>query len=165
MAIRKPNKETVVTEMLAELAKGISFNACQDLMDLTWSLPPSTFKRYWKEANSRYQRVDLEAQREIAHVIVEGIKQQTKSRILDKYERMEILSQIARGEILVPKPMVCDGVIEHPTVEPDWQSRKAAIAELNKMDGEYAPVRKEIASTGELKVSTVVKWGDNEISI
>ena len=160
----KPNKETIVTEMLVELAKGISFNDCKDLMDLNWSLPPSTFKRYWKEANSRYQGIDKEAQKEIAHLIAEGIKQQTKSRILDKYERMEILSQIARGEILVSKPMVCDGVIEHPAVEPDWQSRKAAINELNKMDGSHEPTRKDITSKGE-KIGTVVKWGDNEISI
>lgn len=56
-------------------------------------------------------------------------------------ERMSILSKIARGEIPLKKPMVCDGVIEEIEVVPDWMDRKNAIAELNKMDGSYQPTK------------------------
>lgn len=162
MAITR--KENIITEMLTELARGITYKDCLDLMDLNWSLGPSTFKRYWKEANDRYRGFNVTAQKAIEATVVELATEKARSRILDKYERMEILSQIARGEVIVPKPMVCDGVIEYPAVEADWQSRKAAIAELNKMDGEYAPIKKDITTGGE-KINTVVKWGDNEISI
>lgn len=66
-----------------------------------------------------------------------------KSKILTVIERMEILSAIAKGEIPLTKPMVVDKNIENVPVVPDWMDRRAAIAELNKMQGEYAPVKTE----------------------
>lgn len=56
-------------------------------------------------------------------------------------ERLEILTQIARGEIPLSKPMVADGIIEMVPIVPDWMDRKNAISELNKMDGSYAPTK------------------------
>lgn len=59
-------------------------------------------------------------------------------------ERKEVLSQIARGEIPLKKPMVCDGDIVEVPVVPDWMDRRNAIAELNKMDGSYAAIKQNI---------------------
>lgn len=72
-----------------------------------------------------------------------------KSKILTVIERMEILTEIARGGIPLYKPMVCNGIIEHVPVCPNWMDRKNAIAELNKMEGEYAPTKADITSKGE----------------
>ena len=64
-------------------------------------------------------------------------------------EIQEILTQIAKGEIPLVKHIVCDGVIQEVDVVPAWADRRAAIAELNKMEGDYAPVKKDITSGGE----------------
>ena len=149
MANLKPNKENIITEILIELEKGISFTACAELFDMNWSLPSTTFKRYWKEANERYQTVNVTAQKELSDIFLEGKKEALKKAILTKHERMEILTQIAKGEIPLVKHIVCDGVIQEVEVVPAWADRKAAIAELNKMDGEYAPIKKDITSGGE----------------
>lgn len=65
--------------------------------------------------------------------------------IADAAERMQVLTQIMRGEIKLKKHIVCDGVIEECEVVPDWTDRKNAIAELNKMQGDYAPTKTDIS--------------------
>lgn len=87
----------------------------------------------------------------------EAAKQLAPNSIADVAERMQVLTQIMRGEIPLKKPMVCDGVIELIDVVPDWMDRKAAIAELNKMGGDYAPAKTDITSGGkELRQSVII---------
>ena len=65
--------------------------------------------------------------------------QHHKFNIMSIVERQHILSQIARGEIMLRKPIVVKGEIQHIEVAPDWTDRRNAIAELNKMDGAAQP--------------------------
>lgn len=92
------------------------------------------------QANNK-KIVDL-ANDKAAEIIVEG-------SIADVNERMVILTKIMRGEIPLIKPMVCDGMIEEIPIVPDWSERRAAIAELNKMDGSYAPMKSEVKEIKE----------------
>ncbi len=60
---------------------------------------------------------------------------QPKPTIAGRDERMEILTLIARAQIVWEKPATastpsCD-------LKPDFAERRQAIAELNKMDGAY----------------------------
>lgn len=91
----------------------------------------------------------------------EGVQKEIEARkekILTVVERMEILSSIARGEIPLTKPIVVDKSIELIKVVPDWMDRKSAIAELNKMQGEYAPAKIDHTTKGEkLPAPTIVK--------
>jgi hypothetical protein len=143
----KPNKENIITDILIELEIGITYTDCLALFDLNWSIPTTTFKRYWKEANLRYKEVNLKAQKVFEDTILQSAKDRLKSNIMAKEERMLILSQIARGEIPMTKHIVCDSVIQEREVAPNWIDRKAAIAELNKMDGDYAPIKSETKIT------------------
>lgn len=72
-----------------------------------------------------------------------------KLKIMTIAERIDILSKIADGEIPLQKAMVCNGKIELIDVVPDWSDRRNAIAELNKMDGSYAPTKTDLTSKGE----------------
>jgi hypothetical protein len=86
--------------------------------------------------------------RALARKITEKANQKAADQIaaeeiMGVQERMAILTKIARGSIPLIKPMVCDGSIHDIEVVPDWMDRKNAIAELNKMDGTYAPEKKE----------------------
>jgi len=102
----------------------------------------TTFGRRMDTAKSEV-RAEQEA---IKEGVKESIKKDIEDRkieILNAIQRQEILSQIARGEIPLKKPMVVDKEIREIDVVPDWNDRKAAIAELNNMDGAYvnkAPV-------------------------
>jgi hypothetical protein len=65
--------------------------------------------------------------------------EQLKTAVMSKRERLEYLTKIAKGEVKVLKPFVIRGKIMEYKAEPDFYDRKQAIAELNKMEGDYAP--------------------------
>ena len=92
---------------------------------------------------------DLIAQeREKLKVIVEEaqsnrVAEIAQMNIMTSAERMEFLSKMAKGEVKVKQPFVIGGkIMEYPS-EPTFAERRAAIAELNKMDGSYAPAKNE----------------------
>ena len=145
----KPKKEQTVNEMLLEIEMGISYTECLRINDGLWGLPSSTFDRYWSEASKRFKaRLDAIEEATTKAAVSMEIKA-LKKAILSKHERQEILTQIAKGEIPLVKHIVCDGVIQEVDVVPAWADRRAAIAELNKMEGDYAPIKKDITSGGE----------------
>lgn len=97
-----------------------------------------TFDRRLKEAESMLleenKRIKDKTEQHIAEVV-----EARKSEIMDALERKIILTQIARGEIPLKKPMIVDKDIREIDVVPDWMDRKNAINELNRMDGSHAP--------------------------
>jgi hypothetical protein len=147
--LMKPNKEHLITSLLHEIEKGRNFTECVAFFELDWSLGSSTLKRYWKIASERFRERQGLIQKELALVSMDMEKERLKRSILTRFERQEILSKIADGKLEMVKHIVCDGVIQEVYVVPAWADRKAAISELNKMDGEYAPVKKDVTSNGE----------------
>ena len=145
----KPKKEQTVNAMLLEIEMGISYSECLRVNDGLWGLPSSTFDRYWAEASKRF-KARLDAIEEATTKVAVSMEVKAlKKAILSKHERQEILTQIAKGEIPLVKHIVCDGIIQEVDVVPAWADRRAAIAELNKMEGDYAPIKKDITSGGE----------------
>ena len=102
-----------------------------------------TFDRRLEDAEDA-MRAEISAINDKANKSIEKKAEELSSEILSNLERQVILSKIARGEIMLTKPMVVDKVVELVPVVPDWMDRKSAIAELNKMDGAYAPIKQEV---------------------
>ena len=149
MGIIKPEKEMIIAEILDEIDFGVTSGECKSKICEKWRIAERTFDRYWGEASKRYKaRLDAIEEATTKAAVSMEIKA-LKKAILSKHERQEILTQIAKGEIPLVKHIVCDGVIHEVDVVPAWADRRAAIAELNKMDGDYAPVKKDITSGGE----------------
>ena len=67
--------------------------------------------------------------------------------IMCKAERMELLTKMAKGELKIKTPFVIAGKIMEYPAEPTASDRRAAIAELNKMAGDYAPAKTETTIT------------------
>ena len=149
MAIANPNKEKIISDILSELDFGIDRAACLDLMGKKWQTTTRTFDRYWQEALKRFAALNLRTQNALDEVYIDAKKEALKKAILTKHERMEILTQIASGQLTFQKEVPTKFGPQMITATPDFTDRKAAIAELNKMDGEYAPIRKDITSGGE----------------
>lgn len=90
--------------------------------------------------------VEIQKAKNKAAAIVEAatnkaIAQTAKNGIKSTAERMALLSDIMEGKIKIKKPFVIAGkIMEYPS-EPDHNDRIKAIAELNKMDGSYAPTK------------------------
>lgn len=91
----KPNKENIITEMLIELEKGISYTDCMVVNGSKWLLPSTTFTRYWKEANSRHFITQQAIQKQIVDQTTEAEKERLKIAILTKDQSLKILSDLA----------------------------------------------------------------------
>lgn len=65
--------------------------------------------------------------------------------IMGKAERMELLTKMAKGQLKIKTPVVIAGKIMEYPAEPTASDRRAAIAELNKMSGDYAPAKSVVA--------------------
>lgn len=88
-----------------------------------------------------------------------------EGEIADKIERQKLLTQIMRGDVKIrADKFFFDGktgavVTQEVDELPDHAARIKAIAELNKMDGSYAPSKTEL----ELKESPqVILPGDGD---
>lgn len=84
-------------------------------------------------------------------VIEQGLK------LLSVAERQDILSKIAVGGIPLLKPNGTGKDLQMIEFVPDWMDRKNAIAELNKMGGDYAPSKTDITSGGKGIKSIIVE--------
>jgi len=103
---------------------------------------------------------EIELEKKKVSDIIEASQKKTIAKIEEKRimtiaERMEWLSKVALGEIRVKQPFVIAGKIMEYPAEPSINDRKAAIAELNKMDGSYTPIKQDITTQGE-KLTTWV---------
>lgn len=152
MAKDKIDKQTAIKSILSDLKKGI------DKPDIMRKIAPkcgkskSTQDRWFAEAEKQYlenqNRLRPIKEKAEEEAVYEATKEAIKTGILSKLERQKILSDIAKGDIPLSKYIVCDGIIHEREIIPNWADRKAAIAELNKMDGEYAPIKTDITSKG-----------------
>ena len=107
---------------------------------------PRTFDRRLKLAEDA-----LRAEQQRIRVIAEdGVIKETeslKSKILTYQDRQRILSDIARGEMEVEKLIVTKDGIKKAKCKPDHTDIKNAISELNKMGGDYAPIKQAITDS------------------
>ena len=137
----KNDKLAIADFIVSNLKKGDGRGKVLAKVVAKWQISNRTFDRIWKVANQKH----IEAQKIINNALAEVDKQAAiearKKEILSIEERKEILSQIALGGLPLRKAMVVGGEIKEIDVVPDWMDRKNAIAELNKMDGSYAPTK------------------------
>lgn len=122
------------------------------------TLSERTAHRRIKDAKAQIK----EEQAQIRAKVIEGVAGEIEARkwqIMNAMERKHILTQIARGELEVTKSVPNGKTIDHIITTPDYNDRKAAIAELNKMDGDYAPIKQDFSgqllTTGNLIVNVV----------
>lgn len=156
--VMKPNKENIITDILLMLENGKSFDNCAGEIDMIWGVGKNTFTRYWKEANERFKAMHAEIQENYKNVLKDSIEERQKRGIMTKIERMEVLTSIANGTLNYHKEVVTKMGVATILAIPDYNDRKGAIAELNKMDGDYAPTKKDITSNGkEIKAITGIE--------
>lgn len=153
---KKIDKETAIKSILSDLKKGIDkptilsnyVNKCQK--------SKRTVERWYDSALIDYQAFMSKALPIVEAKEIQAMAEVAASGILSKIERQKILSDIARGEIIIRKEVPTKFGIVEINDAPSHNDRKAAIAELNKMDGDYAPTKTE--HSGEV-VTTIISLG------
>lgn len=110
-------------------------------------------KKYAKEIQQERERlrkvVEVAQDKKVAEI--------AQKDIMSKVERLEYLTKIAKGEVKIKKPFVIAGkIMEYPS-EPDHSDRMKAISELNKMEGDYSPIKTEIKTTSPI----IIDWNGN----
>lgn len=136
------------TEFIRLVANGTNQSEAYILTNPNKNLTKGTIKVESSKLAKKY--ADLIAkERDILKVIVEEaqsnrVAEIAQMNIMTSVERMEFLTKMAKGEVKVKQPFVIGGkIMEYPS-EPTFAERRAAIAELNKMDGSYAPTQTKI---------------------
>lgn len=72
---------------------------------------------------------------------VKAITDNVTAQILSASQRMDYLTGVINGKKTIPKIIVVDGSSVEIQVQANHIERIKAIAELNKMDGSYAPAK------------------------
>lgn len=88
-----------------------------------------------------------------------GIDKEIESRtmrVMTVVERIDILARMAYGELEREETLVSDGKAITVKTTPTFNDRRGAIAELNKMGGDYAPIKNEIVNS-EIKIKITTK--------
>jgi len=134
----------IIDAIIKELEFGADRGKALAKVGKAWQLSTRTFDRLWKEANRQHTERKQAIKKELDAVdTAEAIKAR-KMAIMSANERKEYLTKIIKGQIKVKRPFVIAGEIKEFAVEPDQADRLKAIAELNKMEGDYAPAKTEI---------------------
>jgi hypothetical protein len=94
-----------------------------------WQMSTRTFDRLLKVASAQHTKTSQKLKEELDKVEHDAAIDSRKKAIIGIYERQEILSKIAKGELKVKRRV------------PGYEDRMRAITELNKMDGNYAPAK------------------------
>jgi len=150
MITKKPNKQVVLDSIIKDIEQGVPRRNILATVGGKWRIAPRTFDRYWKTANEQHAAKQQIIKKEIEKVDKAEAVMARKRQIADANERKEVLTKIMRGQIKLKKPMAIGSKLKMITVTPDWMDRKNAIAELNKMEGDYAATKGEFIVSGFL---------------
>ena len=154
------DKKTTYPKKVIEIADYIFANPVAKRKDILamfgdmWRTPDRTMDRIWKRAkeynDERIQRNEnVKEETEVAE-----IKEAVKRDIGDKFDKLELLWNKAKGGArkVATRIELIDGVetpVEWEIVYPSDGDSIRAISEMNKMQGDYAPEKKDITTGGE----------------
>lgn len=126
------SKDKAIELILIEIQKGAKRADILAIAGDEWQIPSRTFDRYYKTALNKHTELRNEVLSKLADESIDIEVTKAKKGILSKIEKQKILSDIAKG-------------IKSSKKDPDYTygDKIKAIAELNKMDGDYAPNKTE----------------------
>ena len=162
----KANKQIIIDAIIKEIEKGKSFDTCLKLSAIKWNLTRSTFIRRWNIANEQHTAKQDVIKKALAAIDTAAAVNARKRAIMSADDRKEYLTKILNGEVKIKQPFVIAGkIMEYPS-EPSVNDRLKALAELNKMEGDYAPTKVAQTDTKGQDVNpTVIVWGGKQIKV
>jgi hypothetical protein len=122
--------------------------------------PRATLSSVKSKASNLAKKYALEIQEErekLRNIVNQAneskVAEIAQKRIMGSAERMEWLTMLVDGTIKAKRPFVVGGKIMEYPEEPSHSDRVKALAELNKMDGSYAPTKIDLKDTIKIVVT------------
>jgi hypothetical protein len=138
MAKGSASKAVMVDFLVKEIEKGKLRGEVLSKFVKKWQISDRSFDRYWKIANTKQHERQEMASKAADAAYIKAKEDAAISAVMSSQERKEYLTKIVNGDVKFKKPFVIRGkIMEYPS-EPDASDRLKAIAELNKMEGDYA---------------------------
>ena len=144
------------TEFIRLVANGTNQSEAYVLTNPNKHLTKGTIKVESSKLAKKYADLIAEQRDNLKKVVEEAqnskVAEIAQKRIMSSAERMEWLTKLVDGTIKAKRPFVVGGKIMEYPEEPSHSDRVKALAELNKMDGSYAPTQVNQQNTGIIKV-------------
>jgi hypothetical protein len=143
----KPNKQVIIDFIVSCLKKGEQRGNILVKVGKKWGTSKSAFDRLLKNAKEQHTAQQQALNDKLAAVDAQEAIEARKKAIMTANERKEYLTRIILGEIKVPYKEVKWDRVKEEFVTIDFvelaghSARISAIAELNKMEGAYAPTK------------------------
>jgi phage terminase small subunit len=118
-------------------------------------LKSNEIQSYIFELQEQNKKIVEIANIKAADIVVSG-------SIADATERMVTLTKIVRGELIINTEQMTKDGPEQIMLTPEYNDRIKAIAELNKMDGSYAPTQTKIELSKEQPLFPDVQTNNND---
>ena len=158
----KPSTQIIIDAIIKGIEQGKTFDTCLKLYGTKWNLTRSTFIRRWKDANEQHTVKQQAIKSKLAIIDQQAAIDARKKAIMNADERKEWLTKMINGEMKAKRPFVINGKIMEYPEDPSHSDRLKALAELNKMDGEYAPTKNAITDTKGNDLFQIVMQKDIE---
>jgi hypothetical protein len=156
----KPSKQTIIDAIIKGIEQGKDRGKLLATIAKKWQISNRTFDRHWKVANIQHAERQSRIKEKLAKVDEDAAIEARKKAIMTSDERKELLTSIANGTLRIKKPFVIAGKIMEYPAEPDHTDRKNAIAELNKMEGDYAPTKIKATVTSSVPILSLDPLAD-----
>jgi hypothetical protein len=160
----KPSKQIIIDEIISQIEQGKTKVKILAKFGGKWRIASRTYDRYWKNAQEQHNAKQEAIKKELEEIDKQAAIEARKKAIMTAEERKEYLTRIINGEIEVPYTEVKynAGLKMFETFEfmelASHTARINAIAELNKMEGDYAPTKVDNTHTGSVQI---IKLPDN----
>lgn len=137
----KPDKQIIIDAIIKGIEQGKGRGHLLGIIGDKWGISRTTFDRHWKTAQEQHIDRQQALKERLTKVDEQAAIEARKKAIMTADERKELLTKLITGEIKAKRPFVIGGKIMEYPEEPTHRDRISAIAELNKMDGSYTPIK------------------------
>lgn len=148
----KSSNQVIIDFIVLCLEKGEQRNSILAKVGKKWQTSARTFDRLLKTASEQHKATQDSIKKAKAAIDIQNGIIQRKGQIADVNERKAILSKIIRGQLKINKKVS------------DFSERRYAIAELNKMEGDYAPDKVANVTADGQDVAPVQLLSDNQFA-
>lgn len=150
----KAAAHVIISAILEEIKQGKRSSEIFKIINKRFGTKNNLFYKYFKQAEDDYFKANRRLKKKIEDVDTILALESHKRDIMRSDERKEYLTKVIRGEIAIKKLIIVAGVIEYHDISPDHKERIAALAELNKMEGDYAPA-KSVVTIAKLGIDAI----------
>lgn len=141
----KQAKQTIIDAIIKEIDLGNGRGKVLGKIGKDWEVSRTTFDRLWKTANEQHKELQDAAKIASSNEYIKKHVEYANGAVMSKAERQHILAKIARGELSIKKSISVGGIgVTEVDVYPDFSDIKNAVAEINKMEGDYSPTKTEL---------------------